>query len=161
MEESSPSLFQVDYCASKFACVGLDEALRVETLVQVNNCWRSNPPRDSKPEPHLGYKCWEWVFRVTRTSWRPPSSAPPTSTLACLMECRWYFFHPFLEPVPFWQKSLFPLFQSKIIQILDPQFVADQVVDATLSDKPILMLPCTVTQNRGWWVQFRFWPYSQ
>ena len=26
---------QVDYCASKFACVGLDEALRVETLVQV------------------------------------------------------------------------------------------------------------------------------
>ena len=25
----------VDYCASKFACVGLDEALRVETLVQV------------------------------------------------------------------------------------------------------------------------------
>ena len=31
----SSQMFQVDYCASKFACVGLDEALRVETLVQV------------------------------------------------------------------------------------------------------------------------------
>ena len=27
---------QVDYCASKFACVGLDEALRVELSVQVH-----------------------------------------------------------------------------------------------------------------------------
>ena len=26
---------KVDYCASKFACVGLDEALRVEIAVQV------------------------------------------------------------------------------------------------------------------------------
>ena len=28
---------KVDYCATKFACVGLDEALRVEMLVQVVN----------------------------------------------------------------------------------------------------------------------------
>ena len=30
---------KVDYCATKFACVGLDEALRVEMLVQVALCW--------------------------------------------------------------------------------------------------------------------------
>ena len=40
----------------------------------------------------------------------------------------------------------FSLFQSKIIQILDPQFVADQVVDATLSNKAIIMLP--------WWTSY-------
>ena len=28
---------KVDYCATKFACIGLDEALRVEMLVQVVN----------------------------------------------------------------------------------------------------------------------------
>ena len=42
--------------------------------------------------------------------------------------------------------SHFSLFQSKIIQILDPQFVADQVVDATLSNKAIIMLP--------WWTSY-------
>ena len=31
------AMSKVDYCATKFACVGLDEALRVEMLVQVVN----------------------------------------------------------------------------------------------------------------------------
>ena len=32
---SADNVLKVDYCASKFACVGLDEALRVEIAVQV------------------------------------------------------------------------------------------------------------------------------
>ena len=32
---SADTDLKVDYCASKFACVGLDEALRVELAVQV------------------------------------------------------------------------------------------------------------------------------
>ena len=55
-------------------------------------------------------------------------------------------FPPFLGAGTFLTKIILSLFQSKIIQILDPQFVADQVVDATLSDKPILMLP--------WWTSY-------
>ena len=55
---------------------------------------------------------------------------------------------PSFELVPDFQSSsfIFLLFQSKIIQILDPQFVADQVVDATLSNKAIIMLP--------WWTSY-------
>merc|ERR1719167_1170349 len=84
----------VDYCASKFACVGLDEALRVETLVQGNSDF-----------------------------------------IKTTVVCPAYI-----------NTGMFDGVQSKIIQILDPQFVADQVVDATLSNKAILMLP--------WWTSY-------
>merc|ERR1719341_893605 len=80
---------QVDYCASKFACVGLDEALRVETLVQGNSDF-----------------------------------------IKTTVVCPAYI-----------NTGMFDGVQSKIIQILDPQFVADQVVDATLSNKAIIMVP--------------------
>ena len=36
--------------------------------------------------------------------------------------------------------------QSKLIPILEPEFVADSVVDATLANKEILLLP--------WWAMF-------
>lgn len=84
----------VDYCASKFACVGLDEALRVETLVQGNSDF-----------------------------------------IKTTVVCPAYI-----------NTGMFDGVQSKIIQILDPQFVADQVVDATLSNKAIIMLP--------WWTSY-------
>jgi len=84
----------VDYCATKFACVGLDEALRVEMLVQ-------------------------------------GSSDFIKTTVVC---------------PAYINTGMFDGVQSKIIEILDPQFVADQVVDATLSNKAILMLP--------WWTSY-------
>ena len=36
--------------------------------------------------------------------------------------------------------------QSKLIPILEPEFVADSVVDATMANKEILLLP--------WWAMF-------
>ena len=41
------------------------------------------------------------------------------------------------------KKSLIFYFQSKIIPILDPEFVADSVVGAILTNKEVLLLP--------WW----------
>ena len=166
----SSQMFQVDYCASKFACVGLDEALRVETLVHViiiplppslNKkilmILKSCTGRFRLHQDHRGLPCLHQHWHVWRRS-------------------GWH------SNPPLWQKYYFSfLFQSKIIQILDPQFVADQVpgpsnqttdqsinqqynqptrqptnqpidlptyqvVDATLSNKAIIMLP--------WWTSY-------
>ena len=42
--------------------------------------------------------------------------------------------------------NLVRLPQSKLIPILEPEFVADSVVDATMTNKEILLLP--------WWAMF-------
>jgi len=81
----------VDYCASKFAAVGLDEALRVELNVQ----------------GHSKY-------------------------IKTTVVCPYYI-----------STGMFAGVQSKLIPILEPQFVADSVIDAVLTDKQVLLLP--------WW----------
>merc|ERR1711970_96684 len=81
----------VDYCSSKFADVGLDEALRVEMFVQ----------------GHSDY------IKTT-----------------CI--CPYYI-----------STGMFAGVQSKIIPILEPEYVADSAVGATLTDKQVLLLP--------WW----------
>lgn len=86
----------VDYCASKFACVGLDEALRVELAVQGNSKF----------------------IKTTAV-------------------CPYYI-----------STGMFSGVASKIIPILDPEFVASSVVDATLSNKEIILLP--------WWSTYLF-----
>merc|ERR1711970_626535 len=72
----------VDYCASKFAAVGIDEALRVELFVQ----------------GHSDY-------------------------IKTTVVCPYYI-----------STGMFSGVYSKIIPILEPDFVADQVVDGTLSN---------------------------
>lgn len=84
----------VDYCASKFAAVGLDEALRVELKV------------------------------------RGHSSYIKTTAI-----CPYYI-----------STGMFAGVQSKIIPILEPEFVADQSVLAIRTNKEIVCLP--------WWCCF-------
>jgi len=81
----------VDYCSSKFAAVGLDEAFRVEMFVQ----------------GHSDY-------------------------IKTTVVCPYYI-----------STGMFAGVQSKIIPILVPEFVADSVVSATLTNKEVLLLP--------WW----------
>jgi len=81
----------VDYCASKFAAVGLDEALRVELHVQ----------------GHSEY-------------------------IKTTVVCPYYI-----------STGMFAGVQSKLIPILEPEFVADSVINAVLTDKEVLLLP--------WW----------
>jgi len=81
----------VDYCASKFAAVGLDESLRVELFVQ----------------GHSDY-------------------------IKTTVVCPYYI-----------STGMFAGVQSKLIPILEPPFVADQVVQAVLREREVLLLP--------WW----------
>jgi len=81
----------VDYCSSKFAAVGLDEAFRVELFVQ----------------GHSDY-------------------------IKTTVVCPYYI-----------STGMFAGVQSKIIPILVPEFVADNVVSATLTNREVLLLP--------WW----------
>jgi len=81
----------VDYCSSKFAAVGLDEAFRVEMFVQ----------------GHSDY-------------------------IKTTVVCPYYI-----------STGMFAGVQSKLIPILEPEFVADSVVGATLTNKEVLLLP--------WW----------
>merc|ERR1712080_489332 len=84
----------VDYCASKFAAVGIDEAFRVELFVQ----------------GHGDY-------------------------IKTTVVCPYYI-----------STGMFSGVYSKIIPILEPEFVADSIVDATLSNKEMVLLP--------WWAMF-------
>eukprot|EP00090_Calanus_glacialis_P011519 TRINITY_DN19909_c0_g1_i1.p1 TRINITY_DN19909_c0_g1~~TRINITY_DN19909_c0_g1_i1.p1 ORF type:complete len:306 (-),score=78.86 TRINITY_DN19909_c0_g1_i1:145-1062(-) len=81
----------VDYCSSKFAAVGLDEALRVELFVQ----------------GHSDY-------------------------IKTTVVCPYYI-----------STGMFAGVQSKLIPILVPEYVADSVVGATLTNREVLLLP--------WW----------
>jgi len=81
----------VDYCASKFAAVGLDESLRVELHVQ----------------GHSEY-------------------------IKTTVVCPYYI-----------STGMFAGVQSKLIPILEPEFVADSVISAVLTEKQVLLLP--------WW----------
>jgi len=81
----------VDYCSSKFAAVGLDEALRVELFVQ----------------GHSDY-------------------------IKTTVVCPYYI-----------STGMFAGVQSKLIPILEPEFVADNVISAVLTNKQIVLLP--------WW----------
>jgi len=81
----------VDYCSSKFAAVGLDEAFRVEMFVQ----------------GHSDY-------------------------IKTTVVCPYYI-----------STGMFAGVQSKIIPILVPEYVADSVVGATLTNREVLLLP--------WW----------
>merc|ERR1711915_15893 len=81
----------VDYCSSKFAAVGLDEAMRVELFVQ----------------GHSDY-------------------------IKTTVVCPYYI-----------STGMFAGVQSKLIPILEPEFVADNVISAVLTNKQIVLLP--------WW----------
>merc|ERR1719153_1542835 len=81
----------VDYCSSKFAAVGLDEAFRVELAVQ----------------GHSEY-------------------------IKTTVVCPYYI-----------STGMFAGVQSKLIPILEPEFVADSVISAVLTEKQVLLLP--------WW----------
>jgi len=84
----------VDYCASKFACVGMDEALRVELNIS----------------GHSDY-------------------------IKTTVVCPYYI-----------STGMFSGVQSKIIPILEPEYVADNVVRAILTNTEVLLLP--------WWSQY-------
>lgn len=84
----------VDYCSSKFAAVGIDEALRTELYVQ----------------GHSDY-------------------------IKTTVVCPYYISTGMFEGV-----------KSKIIPILEPEFVADSVVSAVITNKEVCLLP--------WWSVF-------
>jgi len=81
----------VDYCASKFAAVGLDESLRVELAVQ----------------GHSEY-------------------------IKTTVICPYYI-----------STGMFAGVQSKLIPILEPEFVAESIIQAVLTERQVLLLP--------WW----------
>merc|ERR1712110_445506 len=84
----------VDYCASKFAAVGLDESLRVELFVQ----------------GHSDY-------------------------IKTTVVCPYYI-----------STGMFTGVYSKIIPILEPEYVADKAVAGCLANREIVLLP--------WWSMF-------
>merc|ERR1712200_82064 len=77
----------VDYCSSKFAAVGIDDALRVELHVQ----------------GHSEY-------------------------IKTTVVCPYYI-----------STGMFAGVQSKLIPILEPEFVADSVISAVLTEKQVLL----------------------
>jgi len=79
----------VDYCASKFANIGMDEALKVELMVQGLD-----------------------------------------SFIKTTVVCPYYI-----------STGMFAGVSSKVIPILEPDFVADETVKAILMNKPVLILP--------------------
>merc|ERR1712179_101414 len=84
----------VDYCASKFAAVGIDEALRVELFAQ----------------GHSDY-------------------------IKTTVVCPYYI-----------STGMFAGVVSKVVPILEPEYVADRAVAATLTNQEVLLLP--------WWSMF-------
>merc|ERR1712039_824033 len=84
----------VDYFASKFACVGLDEALRVEIAVQGNSQY-----------------------------------------IKTTVVCPYYI-----------STGMFSGVSSKIIPILEPDFVAESAVQGIITNKPEVIVP--------WWCAF-------
>ena len=98
----------VDYCSSKFASVGLDEAFRAEMFVQGHSDY-------IKTTVVCPYYISTGMFAGVQVIWWQKNK----------------------------KKSLIFYFQSKIIPILDPEFVADSVVGAILTNKEVLLLP--------WW----------
>jgi len=84
----------VDYCASKFAAVGIDEAFRVELFTQ----------------GHSDY-------------------------IKTTVVCPYYI-----------STGMFDGVQSKVIPILDPDYVADRAVAATLTNREVQLLP--------WWSMY-------
>jgi len=84
----------VDYCSSKFANVGMDEALKAELFVQ-------------------GY----------------------SSFIKTTVVCPYYISTGMFEGVA-----------SKVVPILEPEYVAEETVKAILMNKPVLILPwwCTI-----------------
>merc|ERR1719158_1404152 len=81
----------VDYCASKFANIGMDEALKVELMVQGLD-----------------------------------------STIKTTVVCPYYI-----------STGMFQGVSPKVIPILEPEYVAEEIVKAILMNKPMLLLP--------WW----------
>lgn len=79
----------VDYCASKFAAVGLDEAFRVELFVQ----------------GHSDY-------------------------IKTTVVCPYYI-----------STGMFAGVQSKLVPILEPEFVAEKAVSGVLSNEEVILLP--------------------
>jgi all-trans-retinol dehydrogenase (NAD+) len=79
----------VDYCSSKFANIGMDEALKVELMVQGLD-----------------------------------------SFIKTTVICPYYT-----------STGMFAGVSSKVIPILEPEFVAEEAVKAILMDKPVLILP--------------------
>jgi len=84
----------VDYCSSKFANVGMDEALKAELYVQ-----------------------------------------GVSSFIKTTVVCPYYI-----------STGMFAGVQSKVVPILEPEFVAEETVKAILMNKPVLILPwwCTI-----------------
>jgi len=84
----------VDYCSSKFANVGMDEALKAELYVQ-----------------------------------------GVSSYINTTVVCPYYI-----------STGMFSGVQSKVVPILEPEFVAEETVKAILMNKPVLILPwwCTI-----------------
>ena len=70
----------VDYCASKFAAVGLDESLRVELFVQV----RSEHFLSGAPTLNIS----PFLLRATRTTSKPLWFALTTFPRECLQGFR-------------------------------------------------------------------------
>jgi all-trans-retinol dehydrogenase (NAD+) len=84
----------VDYCSSKFAAVGIDDAIKVELMVQ----------------GHADY-------------------------IKTTVVCPYYI-----------STGMFAGVQSKIIPILEPDFVAESAVQGIITNKPLVILP--------WWCSF-------
>jgi len=84
----------VDYCSSKFANVGMDEALKAELYVQ-----------------------------------------GVSSFIKTTVVCPYYI-----------STGMFAGVQSKVVPILEPEYVAEETVKAILMNKPVLILPwwCTI-----------------
>jgi len=84
----------IDYCSSKFANVGMDEALKAELFVQ-----------------------------------------GVSSFIKTTVVCPYYISTGMFEGV-----------QSKVVPILEPEYVAEETVKAILMNKPVLILPwwCTI-----------------
>ena len=141
----------VDYCASKFATVGLDESLRVElfvqghseyikttiicpyyintgmfdgvsvrrTKIQINNCI---PSKSSSQNP----SCLTSQFTMSDSL----NLERPKCPILIFLDLR-------IREQPFFDLY----FQSKVISILDPEYVADQSVRGVRLNQEIVFLP--------------------
>ena len=163
---------QVDYCASKFACVGLDEALRVELAVQVSFAF-------TLKWVAICHQVLDWEAVIRYRVELAEQVAGVWGVLGGVLRIRFAFIilhgtcHVTQKPAfnikwqskfysqgnskfikttavcPYYiSTGMFSGVASKIIPILDPEFVASSVVDATLSNKEIILLP--------WWSTYLF-----
>ena len=117
----------VDYCSSKFANVGMDEALKAELFVQGYSSF-------IKTTVVCPYYISTGMFEGVASK---VNSFKLKISLRILVRNHFFYYVKF---------KISNIFDFQVVPILEPEYVAEETVKAILMNKPVLILPwwCTI-----------------